>query len=190
MPRIIPPHLDEVFTRSEIDQSLVSLAAELDQWSDASRAMTGKPLLAMCVLRGGVFFFSDLLQAMSDTLEPGFCRAWSYVKGVNGTAAENIRIDWLNTEVKGRDVIVVDNICDSGRTLEVIVREGLAAGARSVRTVTMVHRIRSDSVHAPTLTGLTYRGVEWLVGYGLRDGEVRSNLPSIFRVLEAEPARR
>jgi hypoxanthine phosphoribosyltransferase len=158
------------------------MAGQLDAWSRSALASTGQPLLALCVLRGGVFFFSDLLQAMEETLEPAFCRAWSYVKGVNGTTEAEVRIDWLSTEVLGRDLVLVDNICDSGRTLEVIRSAALAHGAVSVRSVTMVHRLRSDAVHTPTLTGFRYEGSEWLVGYGLRDGELRSNLPSVFRV--------
>lgn len=181
---VVPSHLEELFPRSTIQHRVKELAQIVDGWAAKSVETGGPPLLALCVLRGGVFFFSDLLQQMVEPLEPSFCRAWSYVKGINGATEPEVRIDWITTNAFGRDVVLVDNICDSGRTLAVLAQESLKHGARSVRTVTLVHRLRSDAVHAPDLAGFTYSGKEWLVGYGLRDGELRSNWPNVYRVVK------
>lgn len=78
-------------------------------------------------------------------------------------------MDWQGLDVRDRDVVLIDNICDSGRTLAVASEWLGVWGARKVRTAVIVHRERSDSRHTPTLTGFVYPGVEWLVGYGLRD---------------------
>lgn len=167
-----------------IDERLGVLAESLDQWArDAGTGGSDLPLLAVCVLRGGIFFFSDLLQRMTESVEPAFCRAWSYTKGINGSAQAEVCLDWHGTPLHCRDVVLVDNICDSGRTLAVAQAQALQAGVRSLRTVTLVHRLRADAVHKPTLSGFSYSGGEWLVGYGLRDGEMRSNLPSVYRVV-------
>jgi len=183
MTRRIPPHLEEIYPRPLVEARLAALAAIVDSWTSTPRDSSHPPLLAVCILRGGVFFFSDLLQRMTTSVEPAFCRAWSYTKGMNGMTEAEVRLDWHGTSLAGRDILLIDNICDSGRTLDVAWNHALKAGARSVRSVTMVQRQRADAVHSPTATGFIYDGPEWLVGYGLRDGEARSNLPSVYRVI-------
>lgn len=165
----LPEHLDLLYTPDQIDSRLGELADTLDTWAAESKAETGRLLLAVCMLRGGVFFFSDVLLHMRHSVEPGFCRAWSYAKGLNGQPEDTVRMDWQGLDVRDRDVVLIDNICDSGRTLAVASEWLGVWGARKVRTAVIVHRERSDSRHTPTLTGFVYPGVEWLVGYGLRD---------------------
>lgn len=167
---IIPPsHLDLLYPTDVLDAQLARLAGEIDAWTAPAEAGSGRLLLCVCLLRGGVFFFSDVLLRMRHSVEPAFCRAWAYNKVSNEKPEEIIRMEWQGLDPAGRDVVLFDNICDSGRTL-VAAREWLVErDARSVRTVTMVHRLRPDSTHAPTLTGFTFAGKEWLVGYGLRD---------------------
>jgi hypoxanthine phosphoribosyltransferase len=167
---IVPPkHLDLLYPSEAIDTQLDRLAATLDDWTGPAIADTGRLLLAVCLLRGGVFFFSDVLLHMHHSVEPAFCRAWAYSKVSNEKPEEIIRMEWQGLEPAGRDVVVFDNICDSGRTLVAAINWLKENGARSVRTVTMVYRERPDSAHKPTLAGFTFSGKEWLVGYGLRD---------------------
>jgi hypoxanthine phosphoribosyltransferase len=165
----LPAHLDLLYTRDQIDDRLGEMAVTLDTWAREAEAETGRLLIAVCLLRGGVFFFSDVLLHMKHSVEPGFCRAWSYAKQANGQPEETVRMDWQGLEVRDRDVVLIDNICDSGRTLQVTSDWLEVWGARKVRTAVIAHRTRTDSRHTPTLTGFVYPGVEWLVGYGLRD---------------------
>lgn len=165
----IPDHVDLLHTEHEIDEALVRLATETDRWAEGAEARTGKMLLALCVLRGGVFFYSDLLLRMRRSVEPVFCRAYSYAKTQNGAPLERMHVDWQMLRPEGREVMLVDNICDSGRTLMHVDAWLRLNGARRVRAVTMVHRLRRDAMTEPALTGFTYRGPEWLVGYGMRD---------------------
>ena len=167
----LPEHLDLLYPREQIDARLEELAVTLDTWAAESEAETGRLLIAVCLLRGGVFFFADVLMHMKYSVEPGFCRAWSYSKQADGQGKpeDTVRMDWQGLDVKGRDVVLIDNICDSGRTLQVTSDWLGVWGARKVRTAVIVHRTRCDSRHTPTLTGFVYPGVEWLVGYGLRD---------------------
>ena len=181
-----PDHVDLLHTQEEIDAALSRLAVEADRWAEGAEARTGCPLLALCVLRGGVFFYSDLLLRMRRSVEPVFCRAHSYAKTQNGTPLERMRVDWQMLSPRGREVMLVDNICDSGRTLMHIDAWLRLHGARRVRTVTMVHRLRRDAMAEPALTGFTYRGPEWLVGYGMRDQFARlMNTRWIGKVREA-----
>lgn len=118
---------------------------------------------------------------LSHSVEPGFCRAWSYAKGSNGHPEDTVRIDWQGLEVRDRHVVLIDNICDSGRTLATASAQLNSWGARKVRSTVIVHRQREDSHHTPTLTGFVYPRVEWLVGYGLRDQDAEMmNTRAIF----------
>jgi len=165
----LPEHLDHLYTPAQIEARLSELATSLDAWAVEAKDETGRLLLAVCLLRGGVFFFSDLLLHLRQSVEPGFCRAWSYAKGSNGQPEETVRMDWQGLAVRDRHVVLIDNICDSGRTLAAASAQLESWGASKVRTAVIVHRQRADSHHTPTLTGFVYPGVEWLVGYGLRD---------------------
>lgn len=172
-PLDLPAHLDPLYSNEQIDAKLSELAATLDSWAIEAEAQTGRLMLAVCILRGGVFFFSDVLLRMNRHVEPGFCRAWSYAKTANEKPEDNIEIDWQKLSVAGRDVVLFDNICDSGRTLATAQTWALANGAHRVRSVVMAFRERADSQHTPTFSGFSYPGREWLVGYGLRDREAQ-----------------
>jgi hypoxanthine phosphoribosyltransferase len=183
--RTLPPHLELLYPRPAIDACLKTIAQTVDTWAAESLLFTQQPLLAVCVLRGGVFFFSDLLQQMRQSVEPGFCRASSYTPTLNDSPETTLHLDWLGLAATGRDVVLVDNICDSGRTLATCQQQLTNTGANSVRTIVCVHRRRADSTHTPTLSGFTYTGLEWLAGYGLRDRQSCMNHPEIYRVRAA-----
>ncbi len=182
----MPEHVDLLHPETEIDAALPRLAAETDRWAEGAEARTGRPLLALCILRGGVFFFSDLLLRMRQSVEPAFCRAHAYAKTRNGMPLERMHVDWQMLQPEGREVMLVDNICDSGRTLMHVDAWLRLHGARRVRSVTMVHRLRRDALAEPSLTAFTYPGPEWLVGYGMRDQFARlMNTRWIGRVRES-----
>ncbi|MCF3650376.1 phosphoribosyltransferase [Synoicihabitans lomoniglobus] len=170
----LPDHLELVHDSAAIDEALDRLAAEMDQWAAGAEARTGKMLLALCVLRGGVFFFSELLLRMKISVEPAFCRAFAYAKTENGAPLDKMFVDWQGLDPVGREVMLVDNICDSGRTLLHVDGWLRMQGVRRVRSVTMMHRLRDDAVTEPEITGFTYPGDEWLVGYGMRDAAAKS----------------
>jgi hypoxanthine phosphoribosyltransferase len=166
----VPPTTDILHDEHAVERAVIKLAGIADLWAKEALGKTGKPLLCLCVLRGGAFFFSDLLLRMQYSVEPAFCRAHSYSKQVVGVAMEDIVLEIPHVDPRGREVMVVDNICDSGRTLRYINRWLRDRGATGARTITMMHRLRSDAVDSPTAAGFTYPGKEWLVGYGMRDG--------------------
>jgi hypoxanthine phosphoribosyltransferase len=177
--------LELLYPRAAIEARLETLAETIDTWAAESLLFTQQPLLAVCVLRGGVFFFSDLLQHMRQSVEPAFCRASSYAPSRNDSPETTLELDWHGLAAAGRDVLVVDNICDSGHTLATCQQTLTAAGAHSVRTVVCVHRQRHDSTHTPTFSGFNYDGAEWLAGYGMRDRQSFMNHPEIYRLRAA-----
>jgi len=180
-----PGRLVPVYSRERVRRRIGRMVPELDAWDRASRERDGQLLMVVCILRGGVFFFSDLVQAMTESIQPAFCRCHAYQKGANGRPAESLRID-LPEPVRNRSVLLVDSICDSGRTLREMVRLCGDLGAASVRTAVLVRRLRPDAEFTPDFTGFEYPGGEWLAGYGLRDGDEAMNLPGVYRVVKAE----
>lgn len=183
MQREVPPTFDLLHDPESLLREVSKLSPAIDEWGRQVLSETGKPIMALCVLRGGVLFFSDLAKACAVSLELAFCRARSYSSQENATQLDTIETTFFGTDFEGRDVLMVDDICDSGRTLRHLEEELLSKkGARSVRTVTLVYREREDSVFQPDWHALAYSGDEWLVGYGMEDCNRYMNYPSLYRI--------
>jgi hypoxanthine phosphoribosyltransferase len=133
------------------------------------------------VLRGGVFFFADLVRALPVSVDVAPIQAQAYEKLQNGVQTPSIRVSYEGLELRGRSVLVVDDICDSGRTLEQLERLLLERGAREVRTAVLVRRLLATPTFVPCWVGLEYRGDDWLIGYGMDDRERWRNLPGVYR---------
>jgi hypoxanthine phosphoribosyltransferase len=87
-----------------------------------------------------------------------------------------------NLAVKGRVVLVIDDICDSGGTLQELERYLIAAGAREVRTVVLIRRLLDRPTFVPCWVGFEFTGLEWFVGYGMEDGNRWRNLPAVYTI--------
>lgn len=137
-----------------------------------------RPLL-VCVLKGGVIFLSDLSRALSIPHEIDFMAISSY----GGTRVESsgvvrILMD-LNTNIEGRHVLVVEDIIDTGRTLNYIIETFLTRNPASLKICALLNK--SDRREVPVQ--LDYVGFdipnEFVVGYGLDFNELYRNLPYI-----------
>lgn len=179
---LVPDHLELLYSHVQIASRIQELATEIDLWATEAQTQTGQDLLVVCILRGGAFFFSELALAVTPSIEPAFCRASSYAKGRNDAPQRDLSFNFGDLAVAGRNVVLVDAICDSGRTFAAMAARATGGRARSVRTVACVHRVRADSVHTPTLSAFIYDGPEWLAGYGMRDQNQGMNWPAIYRV--------
>ncbi len=179
--RQIPDHWIPFASAAEVRRQVNQLGMTLGPWAEAARAQSGRQALALCVLRGGVFLFSDLLMACPVTVEPAFCRCRSYEANVNGVAAATVEVGLDNPgSIAGRHVLVVDDICDSGRTLEALTRHLEELGAAEVATAVCVHRIRPDSRHQPRWSAFSHEGPEWFAGYGMEDANHCMNFPGLY----------
>jgi hypoxanthine phosphoribosyltransferase len=97
-----------------------------------------------------------------------------------------VKIHSEGLAVKGRVVLVVDDLCDTGRTLEALEKELLERGAREVRSVVLIRRLLNKPTFVPCWVGFEYSGLEWFVGYGMDDGERWRNLPGVY-IIRREP---
>jgi len=181
--RTVPDYFKLMYPRDQIARRIDELGAELSIWAREVDEKTGQQLVGICILRGGVFFFSDLLKAIAYTVEPSFCRARSYSSEENQASGE-LHITVPPEGIEGRHLLLIDDICDTGRTLEVLSRYCMEHGATEVRSAALIDRQTAESVYTPQYVGFHYEGAEWFAGYGMEDKNHQANYPDVY-ILES-----
>lgn len=168
-----------LFTQDDIATRLDSLADEIN------RNFQGKDLVVIPLLRGGFVFASDLVRRLQMPVEIDFLTTSSYEDAQSSSGVVEMLSD-LRCDISGRDVLLVDDIIDSGHTLKV-VRDYLAQrGPRSIRLCTMLDKpARRTVAIQPDFVGFTIEDV-FIVGYGLDYGRYYRNVPYIFTFEEEE----
>ena len=137
----------------------------------------------MCVLKGGVFFATDLLRAMNYTAEIDFIRAKSY-EGTQSTGDVIFHV-LPETDLEGRHVILLEDILDTGRTCTVIKEWCQDHGTASVTLCTLLDKPARRIIPIEAeYVGFTIED-HFVVGYGLDYDEKYRALPEVF-VLEEE----
>lgn len=138
----------------------------------------GRNPLIICVLKGAIFFMSDLVKRIDVPLELDFMAVSSYGSSTKSSGVVKIVKD-LDVSVEGRDVIIVEDIIDSGLTLSYIIDVLERRNALSVAVVTLLDKPERRIVELE----VEYKGFtipdEFVVGYGLDYAEKYRNLPFI-----------
>lgn len=130
------------------------------------------------VLKGALPFMADLIKAVDTHLEIDFMDVSSYGKGTVSSGEVKIVKD-LNTQVEGRDVLIVEDIIDSGLTLSYLIELFKYRKAKSVKVVTLLDKPEGRKVDlVPDMTGFIVPD-EFVVGYGLDFAERYRNLPYV-----------
>ena len=163
---------DILITAEEIDERLDEMAAEID------RDYAGKEILLVGVLRGAVMVMADLSRRIHTPLQMDWMAVSSYGSGTKSSGVVRILKD-LNQDITGRDVLIVEDIIDSGLTLSWLQANLLSRGANSVKIVTALRKPAAAKVHVD----VDYVGFEipdeFVVGYGLDYAENYRNLPFV-----------
>ncbi|PJZ77999.1 hypoxanthine phosphoribosyltransferase [Leptospira neocaledonica] len=138
----------------------------------------GKNPVFVCVLRGGVYFFSDLTKAVPIPIELDFIQAKSYTGTESSGNVELIKD--LDSEITGRDVLIVEDIVDTGRTLKFLISHILSKKPNSLEVASLLFKEGGEAVGYPIKYIGWNIGKEFVIGYGLDyDGKFR-NLPGVF----------
>lgn len=142
----------------------------------------GKQPIAVCVLRGAIPFYADLIRRIDLPVTVDTITVSSYG---SGTVSGKLKvITDMRTSVEGRDVLVVDDIIDSGRTSVALIEMLKERGAKSVRTCALLDK---PSRRVVDIKG-DYVGFaipdEFVVGYGLDWNEKFRNLPHVYTLKE------
>jgi hypoxanthine phosphoribosyltransferase len=156
-----------------LQKRIAELGAEI------SRDFQGEELLLICILRGGVMFLTDLMRSISIPVSIDFMAISSYGAGQRESTGQiRITLD-LTTNIDGRNILIVEDIIDSGRTLNSVVELLSTRDPKTLQVCTLLDKAERREVEVP----IRYRGFtipnKFVFGYGLDLDEYYRNLPFI-----------
>jgi hypoxanthine phosphoribosyltransferase len=174
--------MEVLLSAGELRARIGELAAQID------RDYAGKDLMLLCILRGGVIFLGDLMRALTIPHTVEFMAVASYGKGARGSSGQ-VRITFdLGSSIQGRDVLIVEDIIDSGRTLASVLDLLRARHPRSLEVCVLLDKTERRKVDIP----VRYRGFSipdrYVFGYGLDIDEYQRNLPYVAAATESDGA--
>jgi hypoxanthine phosphoribosyltransferase len=166
-------HIGEILVQAdELQHRIKEMAA------DVSRDYEGKDLLLIGVLKGAVFFLSDLMRHLDIPCEVDFMAVASYGSTTDSSGVVRILKD-LDQPLEGRHVLIVEDIVDSGLTLQYLMRTLEARGPASLEVCALLTKPERRKVEMPA----RYVGFEipdrFAIGYGLDYAERYRNLPYV-----------
>lgn len=164
-----------LLSESDIDRIITRIAGQIDN----DYRGEDKKLVLLCILKGSVVFMGELMKKLTIPVEIDFMRVSSYGRGTVSSGNVNIILDIMRTDLKECDILIIEDIIDSGKTLSYLSRYLKLKGAKSVKTCTLLDKPSRREVDFSA----DYLGAEvpdeFLVGYGLDYSEKYRALPYI-----------
>jgi hypoxanthine phosphoribosyltransferase len=169
----VPPEIEKVLiSEEEIRAKVSELAAEID------RDYAGREVLLVGVLKGAVMIMADLARAMQTPVSMEFMAVSSYGSATSSSGVVRILKD-LDRDIAGKDVLVVEDIIDSGLTLSWLLRNLRSRQPASVEVLALLRKPETAQVQVP----IRYMGFDipsiFVVGYGLDYAERYRELPYV-----------
>lgn len=152
---------------------------------EISQDYENKNLLIISLLRGSFIFAADLVREITVPCRIDFMTTSSYGHAQETSGQVKVVTD-VSTDVTGYDVIIVDDIVDSGTTMHFVKEYIESKGAKSVKCCSLLDKPsrRTATIH-PDYTGFVIED-KFVVGYGLNFGDYYRNIPYIFAVTEQD----
>src|ERR1700730_9619464 len=176
------PDLEVLLSEQQIQSRIKELGAEI------TRDYAGRNPLLIGVLKGARFFLSDLLRSIDTRLGIEFMAISSYGSSTRTSGEVRIMKD-LDVPIEGRDILVVEDIVDTGLTLSYLLANLKSRGAASVKLVALLDKFERREKEVP----IDYLGFqipdEFVVGYGLDFAERYRNLPFMGVLKNPEEAQ-
>jgi hypoxanthine phosphoribosyltransferase len=170
MPEFIP-----VLTREEIENLVAGIARKIsDDYKDQDLILIG-------VLKGAFIFLSDLCRHLTIPVKVDFVQASSY--GSRTSSSGNIKLNKdIDLDINGKNVLIVEDIVDTGLTLSYLIEDFKGFGARTVKICALIDKRerRETDIHVDYACYVA--GTGFLVGYGLDYAENYRELPGIFHL--------
>ena len=161
-----------LINEDQLHDRIVSLGREI------AEEYAGQPLLLVGVLKGAVPFLADLARAIDAPVEMDFMAVSSYGNTMQSQGYVRILKD-LDDSIKGRDVLLVEDIIDTGLTLNAVQELLRQRAPASLNVCTLLNKLKVHTKHVnPTYTGFDVED-EFVVGYGLDYAQRYRNLPFI-----------
>lgn len=162
-------------SEEEIEATVKRISAKIDEDYKNSE----KKLLLLCILKGSVVFMGDLMKHITLPVEIDFMKVSSYGGSTKTSRNINILLDLYRKDMNQTDILIIEDIIDSGRTLSYLVEYLKLKGAHSVRTCTLLDKpSRREVEFTPDYVGFEVPD-EFVVGYGLDYNEQYRALPYV-----------
>jgi len=160
-----------LISKEEIEAKVKEIAAQID------RDYVGKQPLMLCILKGSVLFFSDIIRAMQIPMEIDFMAISSYGSGT--TSGEVKLIKDLDRSIENKHVIIVEDIVDTGHTLFYLKRILNQRHPASIKVCALLDKFERREADVTADYKAFDIGNEFVVGYGLDYAQLYRNLPEI-----------
>jgi hypoxanthine phosphoribosyltransferase len=164
-----------MISEEELDAIVSRIADEISR----DYAGTDKRLVLLCILKGSIVFMGDLMKKLTVPVEIDCMRVSSYGLGTDSSGNVNILLDLVRPDLDKCDILIIEDIIDSGRTLSYLVGYLKHKGAKSVKTCTLLDKPSRRVVEFEP----DYKGVEipdeFVIGYGLDYAEMYRALPYV-----------
>ena len=162
-----------LISEEELQETVRRLAEQID------RDYQDKNLLLLCILKGSIVFMGDLMKELSIPCEIDCMKVSSYGNGSVTSGRINILLDLHRNDLSEKDILIIEDIIDSGRTLSYLVSYLQINGVRSVRSVALLDKpSRREVEYTPDYVGREIPD-EFVVGYGLDYAEKYRSLPYV-----------
>ena len=172
-------HVKVLLSEKEVDDRIQAIGEQI------SSDYAGKQVHLICVLKGGSFFLCELAKRITVPVSLDFMSVSSYGSETKSSGVVKIIKD-LDEPIKGKDVLVIEDIVDSGRTLSYLMEMLKDRGPASLKLCTLLDKPDRRVIDVP----VDYTGFEipdeFVVGYGLDYDQRYRNLPYIGFVEDAE----
>lgn len=166
---------DILVSAEEIDAITTRIAKAIDR----DYASSDKNLILVCILKGAIVFMGDLMRKITVPVQIDCMKVSSYGAGTTTSGTVNIHLDLIRPDIDKCDILIVEDIIDSGVTLSYLTKYLLGKGARSVRTCTLLDKPSRRKVDfTPDYCGKVIPD-EFVVGYGLDYNERYRALPYV-----------
>lgn len=164
-----------LISKEEVAEKIQKMAAQI------SKDYEGREIRLICVLKGGVFFMTELSKYITEPCSLDFMSVSSYGDGTSSSGRVRIIKD-LDEPIEGKDVLVVEDIIDSGRTLSYLMKVLEQRNPKSLKLCTLLDKPDRREVEV----AVDYTGFQipdaFVVGYGLDYQQKYRNLPYIGKV--------
>ncbi len=161
-----------LLSEEQIQKRVQEVAAQLDEY------YAGKSPIAICILKGSVVFFSDLIRAMSTSVSIEFMKVSSYGASTTSSGKLSVGLDILSN-IEGKEVLIVEDIIDSGNTMYVLKQMLQTRNPADIRIVSLLDKpARRTADVTPDFTCFEIED-EFVIGYGLDYAEKYRDLPFV-----------
>lgn len=162
-----------LINKKEIDKKVEELAAKLD------KEYEGKEITVLSVLNGAAFFTVELTLKMKTKIKYSFIKISSY-EGTKSSGKITLNLDVSNSDIEGKDVLIVEDIVDTGRSMNYLIEHIKAKNPKSLKVCVLVSKPSRREIEVP----IDYLGFEipnkFIIGYGFDDENgYQRNLPFI-----------